>query len=352
MSSAPPTHDNPLVQLTLVRFREFLREPEAVIWVFVFPVVLAAGLGIAFRNRPPEVTKIGAVTPALKAALSSEKLLDVTEYSAADGAQALRTGKIALLAEPGSPVDSNHGQILYHYDETNPDGRTARMLADQAVQRAAGRADPVPASDRLVREPGSRYIDFLLPGLLGMNLMGSGIWSLAFTIVDARRKKLMKRLIATPMPRYYYLLSFLFSRLLMLVAEIAVIAGFGVLVFQVPERGSWAGLFLLCILGSLSFSSIGLLIASRVQTIEAASGLANLVMMPMWVVSGVFFSAERFPNVVQPIIHALPLTALIDALRAFMLQGEPLAHLATELAILSTWLVLCFVLALKLFRWR
>ena len=339
--------DSPLLQLTLVRFREFLREPEAVLWVFVFPVVLAAGLGVAFRNRPPEVTKIGAVTPALKASLAAENLLDVTEYTPDTGAQALRTGKIALLAEPGPS-----GQVVYHYDETNPDGRTARMLADQAVQRAAGRADPVPASDRLIREPGSRYIDFLLPGLLGMNLMGSGIWSLTFAIVDARRKKLMKRLIATPMPRHYYLLSFLLSRLLMLTAEVVVIAGFGVLAFQVPERGSWLGLFLLCLLGSLSFSAIGLLIASRVQTIEAASGMANLVMMPMWIVSGVFFSAERFPSVVQPLIRVLPLTALIDALRAHMLQGEPMTNLATQMAILGGWLIVCFTLALKLFRWR
>jgi ABC-2 type transport system permease protein len=339
--------DNALVQLTVVRFREFLREPEALFWVFVFPIVLAAGLGIAFRNRPPEVLKVGAVTDQLTATLAAEKLLDVTKYSAESGEQALRTGKIALLAEPSSAE-----QIVYRYDETNPDGRTARMLADRAVQRAAGRIDPVSTTDRLILESGARYIDFLLPGLLGMNLMGSGIWGLTFAMVDARRKKLMKRLIATPMPRHYYLLSFLLSRLLLLVVEVVLLAGFGVLVFQVPMRGSWLGLFGLCIVGSLSFSAIGLLIASRVQTIEAASGLTNLVMMPMWVVSGVFFSAQRFPDAVQPVIRALPLTALIDALRAYMLQAEPLSHLAPQLGTLAAWLVVCFALALKLFRWR
>ena len=120
------------------------------------------------------------------------------------------------------------------------------MLADQAVQRAAGRVDPVPVSDSLMREPGSRYIDFLMPGLLGMNLMGSGIWGLGFTIVDARRKKLMKRLVATPMPRQYYLLSFLLSRLVLLVVEVALLAGFGVLVFHVPMRGSLGGACCCC----------------------------------------------------------------------------------------------------------
>jgi ABC-2 type transport system permease protein len=345
--------DSALVQLTLVRFREFLREPEALFWTFVFPALLAAGLGVAFRNRPPEVIKIGAVTAELKSALSKDKLLDVTQFSAGDDAErALRTGKIALLAEPGPSDQSAAGQVVYRYDDTSPDARTARILADAAIQRASGRADPVASSDRLIREPGSRYIDFLLPGLLGMNLMGSGIWGLVFSIVDARRKKLMKRLIATPMPRSDYLLSFLLSRLGLLVVEVGLLAGFGVLVFQVPMRGSLLGLTLLCILGSLSFSAIGLLIASRLQTIEAASGVSNLVMMPMWVLSGVFFSAQRFPAAVQPVIHALPLTALIDALRANMLQGEPIARLAPQLGILTVWLVACFFLALKLFRWR
>jgi ABC-2 type transport system permease protein len=338
---------HPLVQLTLVRFYEFLREPEALFWVFIFPILLAAGLGVAFRNRPAEVLKIATVTPAITQALQPEKLLDAQQYSPEAAADALRTGKVALLVEPGA-----NGTVMYRYDDTNPEGRSARMLADRAIQRAAGRLDPVPAADGLLREPGSRYIDFLIPGLLGMNLMGSGIWGLGFAIVDARRKKLLKRLIATPMPRHDYLLSFVLSRLVLLVIEVAVLVGFGTLVFKVPLRGSVLVLILLCILGSLSFSALGLLISSRVRTIEAASGLMNLVMMPMWIVSGVFFSAQRFPEILQPLIKALPLTAIIDALRANMLQGASLAQIAPQMGILAGWLVLCFTLALALFRWK
>jgi len=339
--------DHPLVQLTVVRFREFMREPEALFWVFIFPILLAAGLGIAFRNRPADVLKIVAVTPELTQSLRQEKLLDVQQLSSAAAEEALRTGKAALLAEPGPG-----GAVVFRYDDTNPEGRTARMLADRAVQRAAGRTDPVASSDELIREPGSRYIDFLLPGLLGMNLMGSAIWGLGFAIVDARRKKLMKRLIATPMPRHYYLLSFILSRLLLLVIEVGAVLGFGALVFHVPVRGSRLDLAALCVLGSLSFSALGLLIASRAQTIEAASGLMNLVMMPMWIVSGVFFSAQRFPDALQPVIKALPLTALIDALRANMLQGANFSQLAPQLSILGAWLLVCFTLAMRLFRWR
>ena len=340
-------NSHPLAQLTLVRFREFLREPEAVFWVFGFPILLAAGLGLAFRNRPAEVLEIGAVTPQLTASLRTEKLLDVRELPAGDAGTALRTGKVVLVAEPGA-----NGTVVYSYDDTNPEGRSARMLADRAVQRAAGWQDPIAASDALMREPGSRYIDFLVPGLLGMNLMGSAVWGMAFGIVDARRKKLIKRLMATPMPREYYLLSFALSRLVLLVVEVGAVLGFAVLVFHVPVHGSLTALGLFCVLSSMSFCALGLLIASRVQTIEAASGMTNAIMMPMWICSGVFFSAQRFPNVMQPLIKALPLTAVIDALRANMLQGATMAQLAPQAGVLSAWLLVCFFVALKLFRWR
>jgi ABC-type multidrug transport system permease subunit len=339
--------DRSLAQLTIVRFREFLREPEALFWVFLFPILLAAGLGLAFRNRPAEVLKVAAVSPGIVKPLRQEKLLDVQSLDAPAAETALRAGKVALVAEPGSG-----GGVVYRYDDTNPEGRTARMLADRALQRAAGRIDPVASNDRLMSEPGSRYIDFLLPGLLGMNLMGSSIWGLAFGVVDARRKKLLKRLIATPMPRHEYLLSFLLSRLAMLVIEVSTLLSFGVLVFHVPVRGSLAAFMALCVLGSLSFSSLGLLIASRARTIEAVSGITNLVMMPMWILSGVFFSAQRFPDMIQPLIRALPLTAIIDALRANMLQGAGLGQLWQETTVMGAWLVLSFTLALKLFRWR
>ena len=339
--------DHPLVQLTLVRFREFLREPEALFWAFAFPILLAVGLGIAFRNRPAEVIKIAVATPELAQSLQQEKQLDVQRLTPDAATDALRTGKVALLALPGE-----NGSVLYRYDNTNPDGRTARMLADSAVQRASGRTDPVASSDQLMREPGSRYIDFLIPGLLGMTLMGNAVWSTGFAIVDARRKNLLKRLVATPMPRHYYLLSFLLARLFLLVVEVGVLVGFGALIFGVPIRGGVLDLAVLCLLGSFSFCAFGLLLASRARTIEAVSGLMNVTMMPMWIVSGVFFSAQRFPNALQPLIKALPLTAVIDALRANMLQGMNLAQVASEVSVLGLWLVACFGLALWLFRWR
>lgn len=338
--------ESSLFQLTSTRFRLFLREPEAIFWVFIFPILLAVGLGIAFRNRPADVLPVAATTPQLTHALAQDKGLRASTMTESEGARALATGLIQVL------VMQTPSGVAYRYDDTNPDARNARLLADRAVETAAGRRDPVTASNDLVHETGSRYIDFVIPGLLGMNLMGSAIWGLGFSIVEARQKKLLKRMVASPMPRWQYLASFLLSRLIMLVIEVVAFLGFARLVFGVPFRGSLGQLAFLCVLTSLSFSALGLLVASRARTMEAASGLMNLVMLPMWILSGVFFSATRFPAVIQPLVHALPLTAAIDALRANMLQGTNLTHLVSPIAILLGWLVVPFLVSLRIFRWR
>lgn len=236
--------DHPLAQLTLVRFKEFIREPDAVFWTFGFPILLAIGLGIAFRNRPAEVAKVGVVGTTAAADSSAAWIgrargLQVVRYGFSDSArEALRTGAVALVAEVGDSAGT--AAPTYVFDDTRPDARNARLLVDDALQRGAGRADPVPVSERIVRDRGSRYIDFVIPGLLGMNLMAGGIWGLGFVIVDARRKHLLKRLVATPMSRTHYLLSFAFSRLAFLVVEVSVVLGFAVAAFGVPIRGSLA----------------------------------------------------------------------------------------------------------------
>jgi ABC-type multidrug transport system permease subunit len=335
-----------LYQLTSIRFRLLFREPEAIFWIFVFPILLAGGLGIAFRNRPPDVLPVAATTPQLTQALAADKGLRATTMDEQTGAHALATGTILLLAIP------EPGGVAYRYDDTNPDARAARLLVDRALQAAAGQRDAMHADNQLIHETGSRYIDFVIPGLLGMNLMGSAIWGLGFSIVESRQKKLLKRLVASPMPRWQYLSSFLLSRLVMLIVEVAAFLGFARLAFGVPFRGSLWQLGILCVLTSLSFSALGLLISSRARTMEAASGLMNLVMLPMWIFSGVFFSASRFPAIIQPFVHALPLTAANDAFRANMLQGVGLDQLGVPVAILLAWLIVPFAVALRIFRWR
>jgi ABC transporter DrrB family efflux protein len=335
-----------LFQLTMVRFRLFLREPEAIFWIFIFPILLAVGLGIAFRNRPADVLQVGATTAQLTQALAADKGLTAVTVDEAAGTHQLATGQILLLA-----IQRPDG-VAYKYDDTNPDARTARLLADRAVQTAAGQHDAVKADNELVHETGARYIDFVVPGLLGMNLMGSAMWGLGFSIVDDRRKKLLKRMVASPMPKWQYLAAFLLSRMVMLLIEVAVFLTFTRVVFGVPFRGSLVELGILCLMTSLAFSSLGLLVASRAKTTEAVSGLMNLVMLPMWILSGIFFSASRFPAVIQPVVRALPLTAAIDAIRGNMLQGMSLSHEMAPVSILLAWVVVPFAVSVWIFRWR
>src|SRR5208283_1942544 len=335
-----------LYQLSIMRFRLTLREPEAIFWVFIFPILLAVGLGIAFRNRPADVLQVAATTSQLTRAMATDKGLTATTMDEPTGSRALASGSILLLA-----IQQPDG-VAYKYDDSNPDARTARLLADRAIQSAAGRRDAISSVNRQIHEPGARYIDFVVPGLLGMNLMGSAIWGMGFSIVESRQKKLLKRLVASPMPRWQYLASYLLSRLAMLVIEVVGFLGFARLVFGVPFRGSLWQLGLLCVLTSLAFSALGLLVSSRAKTMEAASGLMNLVMLPMWILSGIFFSATRFPLAIQPLVRALPLTAAIDAMRGNMLQGMNLGQMMVPVGILLAWFVVPFAVSLRIFRWR
>ena len=344
--------DRQLVQLTLVRFREFVREPEALFWVFVFPILMAAGLGVAFRSRPIDTVTVAVVEPAAPAIgiaglLAARKNIVVRELREDSALAALRTGKVALIA-----IGDGDGHVRYRYDPARDESRVARLLFDDALQRALGRGDPVAALDDHVTERGSRYIDFVIPGLLGMNLLGSGVWGIGFALVDMRRKRLLKRFIATPMSRSLFLLSFILSRLGLLVLEVAFLIGFGVIVFHVPLSGPIWALAVVCVLGSLCFSGLGLLIASRARTIEGASGLMNAAMLPMWIFGGVFFSSSKFPAVMQPLVRVIPLTAVNNALRANMLEGASFVAMLPELAIVAAWTAVCFGLALRLFRWR
>ncbi len=342
-------YNPPVIELTVTRLKEFLRETEAIFWVFGFPLLLALALGFAFREKAPDRIPIGIVdAPNAKqrlALLSRSPALLPRIYDPAAAEQVLRTGKVSLLVE-------GTGVVIYRFDATRPDSRVARLEADDALQAAAGRRNPQPVRDQLVTERGSRYIDFLIPGLLGMNIMGTGMWSVGFNVVNARTRKLLKRLIATPMRKSDYLAAQFLARLGFLFLEVITLLVFTRFVFGVRVNGSWLLLGAICVAGAAAFSGLGILIASRAKTIEAVSGLMNVVMMPMWLCSGVFFSYERFPDAAKPYIRALPLTALNDALRGVMTEGLSAARVAPQLGIMLAWGVVSFLVGLKIFRWQ
>jgi len=343
---------HPLFELTAMRVREFLREKEAVFWVFIFPVLMTFALGIAFRNTAPDQMPVAIEATADSKASETAQLLSrspeitATVMNANEAAQALRSGKVSIVVKP------QNDSYEYRFDPTRPESRAARLMLDDVLQRGKGRADVVKTGEEKITEPGARYVDFLVPGLIGMNLMGSGLWGLGFTVVIARSRKILKRFAATPMRRSHYLFSFMLSRLVFLVLEVAAVVVFAWLVFDFTVRGSWLSLILITVLGGFTFSGLGLLVAARPTTIEGVSGLMNFIMLPMWLLSGTFFSSERFPQVLQPFIKALPLTALNSVLRSVMNEGAALSSNWIPIAILLAWCLVSFVIALKIFKWQ
>lgn len=339
------------LHLLQARMKELWREPEVIFWVFVFPLLLALGLGIAFRNKPGDVTPIVIVENShsrqIANSLSQNKTqtIHVDVLDERDALDRFRLGAYALVVIP------QENGVQYRYDPARPESVLAKSQVDDALQNSAGRKDPLNTSATAASEPGARYIDFLIPGLLGMNLMNSGMWGIGFALVEMRQRKLLKRFIATPMRRTDFLMALTSSRLVLMLVEVGLLLGFGALAFHMRVEGALLTILLICAIGAVSFGGVGLLTASRAQKIESVSGLINLVMMPMWIFSGVFFSYERFPKLIHPLIKALPLTALNDALRAAILQGASLASQAGRIGVLVVWGALSFVLALRWFRW-
>ncbi|MCK9459459.1 MAG: ABC transporter permease [Proteobacteria bacterium] len=344
----------PLWELTKARILEFVRDPSAIFWVFGFPVLLAIVLGVAFRGQEPERPRVAVTGPGAADAarrLEADGRVEVVDLADRAAVDALRLGRIDLLVEAGRR-EARAPEISYRFDPTRPGARGAQMLVDDSIQRSFGRADVVKASESHVFEPGGRYIDFLLPGLIGLNVMGSCLWGMGYSIVDARRRKLLKRFAVTPMRRAHFQLSFMLSRLVFLAAEVAVIVTFGWLAFGVKVHGSIAALGAVALLSTFAFSGLALLIAARTESTEVASGWMNFVQMPMWLFSGSFFDYSRFPDAAQPFIRALPLTAFNDAARAIVNEGASIVAVAPQVLILCAWAAVSFVIAMRIFRWQ
>jgi ABC-2 type transport system permease protein len=359
--------NSPLFHLYVTRLRDFYRQPARIFWVYAFPTLLAVVLGLAFQNRPPAPIQVdlmeGPGSSWIKAALEAHNAslekdraagrprMDVPavlfrEVAEPEAMKRLNTGKTPLVIEPAGSES-----CAYRYDPTRPEAAAARQTIDDILQEARQRKNPVTTQNVYVTEPGSRYIDFLIPGLIAVNAMGGGLWGIGFMLVNMRIGKLLKRLVATPMPRKDFLLALLGTRLTFLIPDLAVLMLLGILIFHMPIRGNIGLVILVDVIGALAFAGIGMLVACRTSTTEAVSGLMNLIMLPQYLFSGVFFSSERFPDSAQPFIQALPLTQLVSALRRVILEGAGLLDVAPALAILTAWAVVTFALALRFFRW-
>ena len=343
--------EGPLLQLVTARLREFIRKPEAVFWVYVFPLIMVLSLGAAFRSRPmdrfvvqgPE--NISESSPLAK--LADDERIDLRNDPPEIARARLRAGKADIVLTP-----QDDGSVAFLLDPTKPNAVLAQSVIDDLLQRAAGREDPLDNPIEEMHEPGGRYVDFLVPGMLGMGLLGGGLWGVGFAIVDMRIRKLLKLFLATPMKKTHFLAALMISRMIFTISEIVLLMLFAKFVFGVVVYGNLLLVALLIVVGAIEFSGIGLLVASRAQTLEAVSGLMNLVMLPMWIFSGIFFSTDRFPEFMQPFISLLPLTPLIRALRAVMLEGAGLWAITPNLLIMAAWAVITFAIALRIFRWN
>lgn len=342
---------HPVLQLIMANIRGYLREPEAIFWTYGFPLLMIVGLGIAFDTSKPTPVLVDVVqgpgSERIIEALDGDDSFQVHGATEADAMLRLRRNRVQIVAK----LDS-HGDCAYYFDPSNPDARVARTTLDDALQKAWGRHDPLSVEDRKQTVPGARYVDFLVPGLIGMNLMGGGMWGVGFMLVDMRIKKLLKRMLGTPMKRPQLLLAMIGTRVLFFVPEMFALLLAAHWIFGVPIQGSVVDIVVMALIGCLAFAGLGLLAASRAQRIESISGILNLTMLPMWLCSGVFFSADRFPAVMQPFIQALPLTQLINALRAVILEGVTLSSQALPILILAAWGGVSFLLALRIFRWN
>jgi len=359
----------PIWQITISRVKEFLRAPAAIFWVYGFPILMMLSLGTAFRDNPREEIRIDLVATdnahlkekepgtgykddplaLLQEKLRSDSAFKVSAPQPMESWQKrLQSGKTDLVLEV---LGSGPSDIRVWDEPHRAESRLARRALEATLLRWHATDAPSFTTQHL-EAPGSRYIDFLVPGMIGMGLMGGGLWGVGFVVVDMRVRKLLKRYLATPMRKSDFLLGIMFSRLIFTLGDIVFLMVFGYLAFNVRCQGSYLDLTAAVLLGAAAFAGIGLLVASRAETLETVSGLMNLVMLPMWILSGIFFSPERFPEVAQPFINALPLTALNQLLRGIMLEGKSIVWQWPQVAILAAYASITFAVALKVFRWR
>ncbi len=338
-----------LRELIRCRFLLFFRDREAVFWVFAFPLILSIVLGFAFSSTSVKPSRIGVPAgpegDVMAEVLEGSEVVEVVRYDDLHSARRrVARGAFDALVKAGTPP-------VIRFDPARPDGALARHRVLEAWHGSRGETPPASIREEKAAETGSRYLDYLFPGLLGLNLLSTSLWSIGLSIADHRQKKLLKRMLVTPMRRSSFLLTFIAWRLLFMVLEVVILVCFGVFVLGVPFAGSLSAFALIVTLSTVSFAGLGLLVAARTKTLEGVTGLLNFVLIPMWLFAGIFFPYERFPEFLHPVIQWIPLTALIDALRALMLDGAGLVNILPEIGIISAWGIVCFLTALKIFRW-
>lgn len=365
-----------LFQLVISQFKLFFREPGVVFWSFGFPVVMAWILGIAFANKGEILRNVAIVTenPAAVSALpkwlheksgtvdnqlSGEAELEwEVGMNAGDQARfrframseeeavlALKRGQISLWIE-GSPETN----LSYRFDPDNADARLTYLLLETAFREKI--SSEIKAEIRPLTMVGIRYVDFLIPGLMAMSIMNACLWGIGWNLIELRIKKLLRRIVATPLRKSIFLISHGLNRMILSAAEMLLLYIFAYFYFDIRIQGSLLALALVFLSGYCAFAGIAILISSRVQNTQSGNGMINIVTMPMFILSGIFFSYHNFPDWLIPYVEVLPLTMLTNSLRGIITEGIGLAQVIQPSLGLFGIGAVCFALGLKLYLWH
>ena len=364
----------PIIQLVLIQFREFYREPGILFWAIVFPIAMAWGLGVAFSHKADQKRDVALIENASQpdTLLRSFLLKYSKEEASSDGKSKLfcvRSGNdkmgyttyrfkpttwddANLLIKQGDVVlilEETNGILSYHFDPMNADAQLVYMQLAGFIKAQTNTAKV--AEIKPLTQKGSRYIDFLIPGLIAMNLMMSTMWGVSYSLIEKRSKKLLRRMVATPMRKTSFLFSQLIARFFLNIIEASIVLTFAYFYFGLTVEGNAVALFVLYLSGMLCFTGIAILVSSRTSNTYVGNGLINAIVMPMMLISGIFFSYHNFPDIVIPYIQAMPLTMLADGIRSVFIEGAGFTQVVMPMSILSVIGIVTFSVGLKVYKW-
>jgi ABC-2 type transport system permease protein len=366
--------------LVLAHALAIIREPGVIFWGIVFPILMSLGLGIAFTKKADILRKVAVISNTgftvsdssaifrfldmkceehnpekqddyrWKLEIKDEKLgksVYLFYYLSWDEAIVLlKRGTVNLI------LNSNNGKTEYHFDPVNSDAELTYLkisgMIGSGVVLPAGRNDEI----KPMTVAGTRYIDFLIPGLITLGVMMSTMWGISYGIIEKRSRKLLRRMVATPMKKSHYLIALLTVRITLNFIEALVLLLFALIVFKMQIQGSISALILLFLTGNIAFAGLAILLSSHTSNTEVGNGLINAVVMPMMVLSGIFFSYHNFPDWSIPVIEKLPLTMLTDGVRSIFNEGAGWPQVALPILILTIIGVVLFGAGLKIFKWH
>jgi ABC-2 type transport system permease protein len=362
-------------QLTIAHFREIIREPGVLFWGIIFPILMSLGLGVAFTTNADTVRKVAVIESqglsSIDSIISKDGIISdsINKDEGASYTLTLKNDKLgnsvfhfykmseneAMLALKRGMVnvllDQPDKEIRFRFDPRNPDAqltylKLAKVFKNSAQFHLENTGNIVPLT-----LTGTRYIDFLIPGLLAMGIMMSTMWGLSYGMIEKRSKKLLRRMVATPMKKSYFLISLITVRVAMNLVEALLLALFAWLVFHITIQGSIVALILVFIASNIAFAGLAVLISCRTAKTEIGNGLINVVVMPMMLLSGIFFSYHNFPDKLIPVLQKLPLTLVADAMRSIFIEGAGISQIIVPTLVLTIGGIITFIVGLKFFRW-